>query len=201
MTRGNAIKGVVGCTAVLTWMLLFAAGLLIDSKPYRDRINGQSAVAIASATGTDGVVAGAPSALVARTGPLDWQAFAATMLTYTPLNALASRPHGRIHRRMRKQHHLQWTSHTPVIARRSSGTTAPVPHRESARIDAESFVIYLGVVAGIYITSNSPFATPTADQYVRLVGTLSLLAFVVGYDPTQKFQDFLNLVPRPGGGK
>jgi hypothetical protein len=61
-----------------------------------------------------------------------------------------------------------------------------------------SFLIYIGFIAGVYITGNAPFADPTTDQYVRFVGTLSLLAFVVGYDPT-KFQDFMSFVPRPGG--
>ena len=58
-----------------------------------------------------------------------------------------------------------------------------------------SFLIYVG-----FITANAPFDAPTADQYVRFVGTLSLLAFVVGYDPT-KFQDLLKMIPSPGAQK
>ena len=63
-----------------------------------------------------------------------------------------------------------------------------------------SFLIYVGFIAGIYITANAPFDAPTTDQYVRFVGTLSLLAFVVGYDPT-KFQDLLKMIPSPGAQK
>ena len=41
------------------------------------------------------------------------------------------------------------------------------------------------------MATNSPFANATADQYARLAGTVSFLAFIVGYDPT-KFQDFIS---------
>jgi hypothetical protein len=63
-----------------------------------------------------------------------------------------------------------------------------------------SFVVYLGVIAGLYITTNGPFDQPTSEQYVRFAGTISLLSFLVGYDPT-RFQDLINLVPRAGSGR
>ena len=47
------------------------------------------------------------------------------------------------------------------------------------------------------MATNSPFASVTTDQYARLAGTISFLAFVVGYDPT-KFQDFVTKGPMPG---
>jgi hypothetical protein len=37
-----------------------------------------------------------------------------------------------------------------------------------------------------------PFASPTPDQYVRLAGLLSFVAFVMGCDPT-RFQDLPSL--------
>ena len=58
------------------------------------------------------------------------------------------------------------------------------------------FLVYLGFVAGIYMATNAPFADVTGDQYARLAGTISFLAFVVGYDPT-KFQDFITKTPMP----
>ena len=60
-----------------------------------------------------------------------------------------------------------------------------------------SFLVYLTFMAGIFITTEKPFEAPTVDQYARLAGMLSLLGFVVGYDPT-KFQDFIDMVPRRG---
>ena len=56
----------------------------------------------------------------------------------------------------------------------------------------------LGAVTGTFIATEAPFESPSSEQYVRLATTISLFAFVVGYDPT-KFQQFLNLLPRRGG--
>jgi hypothetical protein len=63
-----------------------------------------------------------------------------------------------------------------------------------------SFLVYLGVLAGLYITTNGPFDKPSADQYVRFAGTISLLSFLVGYDPT-RLQDLINMVPRGISGR
>jgi hypothetical protein len=46
------------------------------------------------------------------------------------------------------------------------------------------FLVYLATIAGIYITTEDPFAAPTPAQYVRVVGLLSFLGFALGYDPT-----------------
>jgi len=83
------LKGIAGCLAVLVWLLVFGAGLLIDSKPYRDRISPQPAVAIAASGVPE--VAGSGQAPAVPLGPtslgLDWRAFGVTMLVFTPLNA------------------------------------------------------------------------------------------------------------------
>jgi len=52
------------------------------------------------------------------------------------------------------------------------------------------------VIAGLYFAMDDPFKDPTPSQYMRLAGTLSLLAFVVGYDPT-RIEQWLRLVPNP----
>jgi hypothetical protein len=46
------------------------------------------------------------------------------------------------------------------------------------------FVVYIAFLAGVYVGTNAPFADPTQEQYARAAGTTSLLAFIVGYDPT-----------------
>lgn len=62
-----------------------------------------------------------------------------------------------------------------------------------------SFVVYLLFIAGIAITTDAPFFNPTADQYMRIAGLLSLIGFVVGYDPST-FNALLRRVPM-GRGK
>ena len=63
-----------------------------------------------------------------------------------------------------------------------------------------SFIIYLIFISGLYVFSSDPFnassQTQGFTQYMRLAGLVSLLGFVVGYDPT-KFQEWLALIPSP----
>jgi hypothetical protein len=205
--NSTAIKGLVGCAAMVAWLGLFAAGLLVDSKTYRDRINPQPAVAVAAVVGSGSAATGPgsvpPSSLAPR--GFDWRAFGGAMLVYTPLNAallvmIAGLIGGS----------ASSITYGGKLATGVPGPDAPAGAVRAAQQAAfltenplasllRSFLVYVGFMAGIYITSNAPFDNPTADQYVRLVGTLSLLGFVVGYDPT-KFQDFLSIVPRPGTG-
>jgi hypothetical protein len=126
-----------------------------------------------------------------------WQPFAASLVLYTPLNA----------------------AFLTLLAGFIGGCTSNVTYggpeaRTSENVDDDtaarlrfltespfastlrSFLVYLALLAGIYITGNSPFEQGTASQYARFAGTVSFLAFVVGYDPT-KLQGFISLMPRP----
>jgi hypothetical protein len=58
------------------------------------------------------------------------------------------------------------------------------------------FVIYLCLVAGLYVAMDDPFKDSTPGQYARLAGSLSLVAFVVGYDPT-RIEGWLRMTPGP----
>src|SRR5262245_49848188 len=40
---------------------------------------------------------------------------------------------------------------------------------------------------GAYFAMDDPFKDPTLSQYMRLAGTISLLALLVGYDPSRIF--------------
>jgi len=57
-----------------------------------------------------------------------------------------------------------------------------------------SFLVYLAFIAGIFIAGNAPFKDGTADQYVRFAATVSVFAFIIGYDPT-KFRQFVDTLP------
>ena len=47
------------------------------------------------------------------------------------------------------------------------------------------FVIYLCLIAGLYAAVDDPFKDSTPGQYARLAGSLSLVAFIVGFDPSR----------------
>ena len=62
------------------------------------------------------------------------------------------------------------------------------------------FVVFLFVIAGLYVTVEDPFRDPSSSQYIRLAGMISILAFVVGYDAS-RIEDWLRAIPGPGGKK
>ncbi len=63
-----------------------------------------------------------------------------------------------------------------------------------------SFIVYLCVIAGLYFAIDDPFKHSTPAQYTRLAGTISVLALVVGYDPT-RLRGWLGIIPTPQSQK
>lgn len=47
-----------------------------------------------------------------------------------------------------------------------------------------SFSVFLAFIAGTYIFADKPFSSPSPEQYARVAGSVSLVSFLVGYDPT-----------------
>lgn len=45
------------------------------------------------------------------------------------------------------------------------------------------FFLYLALLAGLLLLTTQAITNATQDQYVQLAGTVSVLAFMVGYDP------------------
>jgi len=191
-----------GIVSLLVWFGLFAAGMTIDSAPYR-AVLAPSAVTEGGAPQHGAVAASAAGGSPEVTTRMSaWRAFVGTMAFYTPLNvALLTILAG-----------LIGGCASSVTYMRTRGAAATLPS-EIRITDARaiflsenpvgsmlrSLLVYLAFIAGVFITTNDPFGDPTPDQYVRLAGTLSFFSFVVGYDPT-RFQDILSLKPR-GGGK
>jgi len=76
------------------------------------------------------------------------------------------------------------------------------PHRTESPFASmfRGLLVYLAVIAGMHVIADDPFQKPTPQQYVQLASTVSLFAFVVGYDPT-KFREWIQRVPKPGGAQ
>lgn len=156
-----------GLVAVLSWLVTFGVGLLVASQPYRDRL----------------------------LQAFDWKVFLVSLLTYTPTNIaalclLAAFCGGCASR-------LVLSSATSVHSAKDSQKGAD-SHAEIYMAEnpvssmLRGFVVYVAFLAGVYVGTNAPFAEPTQEQYARAAGTVSLLAFVVGYDPTL-FRQLLNV--------
>jgi len=58
-----------------------------------------------------------------------------------------------------------------------------------------SFIVYFIFVAGLAMASpQNPFSEATQDQYFRFAAMVSVLGFVVGYDPSV-FNNFIRRLP------
>jgi hypothetical protein len=187
----------LGCTALFAYFVLFSAGLLLSSRPYREQLQALSAGGTPwlAADGATQLVA-LPDVAAAPSGPSLFIAFAGSVLLYSPLNvALLTLLAGFL------GGCASYLSFTGGGADASAAPDAKQRFRTESPFASmfRSFLVYLTFMAGIFITTEKPFEAPTVDQYARLAGMLSLFAFVVGYDPT-KFQDFLDMVPRRGKG-
>jgi hypothetical protein len=218
--KGRGIAVVTfGVAGVSLWVGLFAAGMLIDSKPYRDafapdRGRAEQTLEVADAE-TDGAmqrvaldgdrlpaVSGRPISTLPSARrtmyPPDLRTFGKATLFFTPLN----------------------TALLALLAALVGGCASWLAHRDDKVADSASpeerarlerrlpflqespltamlrgFAVYLAVIAGVYITGGDPFQDGSPSQYVRFAGTVSLLAYLVGYDPT-RLQDLLDGMPR-----
>jgi hypothetical protein len=157
-------KSIVGSIALVMYLLIFTAGMLMDSAPYRSKLNEQ---------------------------PFSLLTFLTAMILFTPSNVgiltvLAGLIGG-------------CTSNlTYSQAKATKGLTEDqtIYRTESPFASMfRSFLVYLSFMAGVFITANQPFENPTSEQYVRFAASVSLFAFVVGYDPT-KFQEALSFLPK-----
>ena len=64
------------------------------------------------------------------------------------------------------------------------------------------FFVYLLFLAGVYAATPDPFGTTTPGQYVRMAGTVSVLSFIVNYEPNL-FKSIIGFAESriPGTGK
>jgi len=186
----SKMRVVLGSAAIVAYLMLLSAGMLMDSKPYRDLLVPSVSVTVAQAAD-----APAPVRAVHASGAATWgtliAAFAAATILYTPTNvAFLTLLAG----------FLGGCASQITYARDGAEalTDAQVRFRTETPFASmvRSFVVYLAFIAGTYVMTNEPFANVTTDQYVRLAGTISFFAFVVGYDPT-KFQDLVTRLPVP----
>ncbi len=160
-----------GALGALAYLVLFTAGVVINSAPFRARLT-------ASAT--------------------DVAAFIAVLLTYTPINvAFLSILAGLIGGcASLLTYHRVGVDNAKLEANALNEQSLIFRTESPVASMLRSLVVYFAFMAGILVTTVDPFTTTTPDQYVRLASAISFFSFIVGYDPT-KFQNIINL--RLGG--
>jgi hypothetical protein len=139
--------------ALLAWGLLFAAGLIIDSTPYRTTLGS-----------------------TAYTPFLDkLRCWFVVITTYTLPNvallACLASILGAAGHRLKVgllEEEVPTKDHTSHLC---------------AGAVIGGFFVYLVALSGILILVEKPWANPSAEQYARLAGFISLLSFLMGYSP------------------
>jgi hypothetical protein len=151
------VLALLGSCGVIAWIVLFSLGMLINSAPYRDSLSTNFKLGN----------------------------FIMTMLTFTPSNiailCLVSSFTG-------------GCASLLVIkkAQKTLGINEPSEKGSSRIYMSESpfssmlrgIVVFFAFLAGVFVTSSNALSEPTAQAYTQAAGVVSMLAFLVGYDPT-----------------
>jgi hypothetical protein len=153
------------------WLLLFAAGIVVDTKPYRTAISPTAAALLE----TDNQAAATSAATAAPVdSPSKVAAWLVVVTCFLPLNlawvcALASA--------------LGAFGNAANLA--DDGSTSRSRDTSNPFLSAvlRGFFVYLFMMSGLLLLDEAPFTHPTPEQYIRLGGFLSLFSFVVSYQP------------------
>jgi hypothetical protein len=153
------------------WMMIFGAGILVNSKPFRDKL----------------------------AASFDWVVLLQTLATFTPTNvALLAVLSGFIGGCASLLLYGARTS--AVMTSAESGKLSLDEDRMNFLTEnpvgsaVRGFAVYLAFLAGTVLGANAPFDVTTQDQYIRMAGAVGIIAFAVGYDPTF-FRQFISSLP------
>jgi hypothetical protein len=156
----NPFAVLAGSLSVLGWFVMFGLGLFIASKPYRAQL----------------------------LQAFEWKAFIVSLMTYTPTNIAALSVLAAFSGGCASQ--LILATAAPHFGdgnlQQKTGISESEIYMGESPVSSmlRGFAVYIAFLAGVYVGTNAPFLEPTQEQYARAAGTVSLLAFVVGYDPT-----------------
>jgi hypothetical protein len=174
---------------LITWLLLFAGGILVDTKPYRCVISPTGVQVLADEASTSGPrgvdVCNSdqePGAgMWVPTWPQSWRnayvlavSWLAVLLFFLPLNlALICAAAGTL----------------GAFGEKANLQDEETPHTSHDETNPylsgllRGFFVYLFMISGLLLFEDKPFSNPGPGQYVRFAGFLSLFSFVVNYQP------------------
>jgi hypothetical protein len=185
--RHGFFKAVAGLICTVLWLVVFAGGYLLDSKPYREASQSRHNNS-------------APAAGTASIPEINFKAFFYAGLIYTPTNIavlvvfagfIGGCASNLTYERLVKSLTPDKNWDELSILFRTENPLASM---------LRSFLVYLGFMAGAYITTENAFDEPGPAQYGRLACLVSAGAFVVGYDPT-RFGYLVSKITPFGGGR
>jgi len=156
-----------GMFGLMAWIVFFSLGMVIDSSQYRTTL----------------------------TTDFTWFKFLMTLITFTPSNiailCLASSFTGGCASLLviRKAQKLLGLTDQP-----KSQVTSKIIYMSESPFSSmiRGILVFFAFLAGVFITSSNALSAPTPQAYTQAAGIVSLLAFLVGYDPTM-FNSLINL--------
>jgi|KBSSwiStaDraftv2_1062776.scaffolds.fasta_scaffold128843_2 hypothetical protein len=177
--RLGVLESVSAFVVFALWLCIFAGGILVDTEPYRVAISSGGADLLRNEPmkGTPGFSASAPampSAQALHAAPGKVTSWTVVLLCFLPLN-------------------LVWVC-AAASALGAFGNRANLgsDQRDTRSRDDSNpylsavlrgFFAYLFMTSGLLLLDDAPFSHPSPGQYIRLAGFLSLLCFVVSYQP------------------
>jgi hypothetical protein len=170
----DSFHGILGALGSLIWILMFGAGILINSKPFRDQV----------------------------AASFDWYSFMMSILVYTPTNIfilciVAAFVGGCASRLL--------LSRAQKISLTESSDDSLKKDDSYIYMNENPFgsllrgmVVYFAFLAGVFVANSNLFFDPTPQGYTQAAGVVSLLSFLMGYDPTM-FSSFLKVANKVQG--
>ena len=151
---------ILGLLFLLSWIIIFLSGLLVDSEPFRNVISGTAT------TSSD-----------AQQPGLIWS-WVVVMFSYTPSNLFmvslfagmigAVSRIAKLHITKDGQEEIPSDQTSPIISGVFRG-----------------MFLFLLILSGVVILDESVLTDPSQDQYAKLAGIVSLFCFLISYDPSR----------------
>ncbi len=164
------LAGIIG---VFVWIVFFTLGMLIDSSQYRATLSTN----------------------------FTWFKFVMTMITFTPSNIailclVSAFTGGCSSLLVIKKAQKALGLDDPATTNKSNSQIFMNESPFSSML--RGILVFFAFLAGIFITSSNALTAPTAQAYTQAAGVVSMLAFLVGYDPTM-FRNLINLTEKIKG--
>jgi hypothetical protein len=156
--NNHLVIALLGSFGVMGWIVLFSLGMLIDSSHYRTTL----------------------------TTDFTLFKFIMTMLTFTPSNiailCLVSSFTGGCASLLVITRAKKVLGIDEAANAKSSSQIYMSENPFSSML--RGIVVFFAFLAGVFVTSSNALSAPTAQAYTQAAGVVSMLAFLVGYDPT-----------------
>jgi hypothetical protein len=160
--------------AILLWISIFIGGILVNSEPYRQIISNYSFTNVNNEAVTTDIETEPPNFFIA---------LLVVALCYTPSNLILlcmfSGLLGALSRIAKL--HIKDASEDEI----PSDTIDPLMSGI-----LRGLFVFLLAISGILLINDTPITNPGQSEYVRLAGLLSILSFLLSYNPS-RFQSFV----------